>query len=549
MRRWIWRAANLYPQVWRERYGVEFEALLEDIKPGWRELTDILRGALTMQMTNATTYLKLAGGLAMAGAIAATAVSFTVPGRYVSSAVIQMTEQQDSLRPASKEALDERLAVQLEEFEQEMLSNNSLEETIQSLDLYKAERRRMPMGDVAEQMRSRDLQIHWMTLPSAKAAEPVRALRIAFAYPDKEKARAVVDRLVTGFALESRLTNKSRERTWQQVWQDISLLSRPVPGAGGNARTGSFGAAPPGEAVEVLHQASLPENDVTPNRLVFVAYGLGSGLLLGLLTAFMMRRPKWGLKIAGFAAAGCALAVAMSFLIPNIYTSSAVLRFRQPTVPDSLSVAQRMTPWAERMRQMQRDILSRSSLEEIIQAPQLDLYRKQRTQPPLADIVEKMRNDIGIQMLNAPGAPGGGSAFRISFTYPDRNKAQAVVRELVTRFTEQNVRLQRAKAKESGDAIVWEIEEHKAGMNLEVLDPTSLPEVPVGPNRLGISALGLGLGLLLGALTLWFRQNRGQKLRAWVRNLRRRRFGAGSVGVKSRLKAGCSQDWLPHLGK
>ena len=29
MRRWIWRAANLYPQVWRERYGVEFEALLD----------------------------------------------------------------------------------------------------------------------------------------------------------------------------------------------------------------------------------------------------------------------------------------------------------------------------------------------------------------------------------------------------------------------------------------------------------------------------------------------------------------------------------------
>src|SRR5205085_12069726 len=34
------------------------------------------------------------------------------------------------------------------------------------------------------------------------------------------------------------------------------------------------------------------------------------------------------------------------------------------------------------------------------------------------------------------------SAFTISFAYPDRFKAQAVVRELVTKFTEQNARVQ-----------------------------------------------------------------------------------------------------------
>ena len=73
MKRSIQLAANLYPHPWRERYSVEFDALLEDINPGWREFADILRGALTMQMTNATTYLKLAGGLAVAGAIVAIA--------------------------------------------------------------------------------------------------------------------------------------------------------------------------------------------------------------------------------------------------------------------------------------------------------------------------------------------------------------------------------------------------------------------------------------------------------------------------------------------
>jgi LPS O-antigen subunit length determinant protein (WzzB/FepE family) len=270
MRRSIRLAANLYPHRWRERYGVEFEALLEDINPGWREFTDVLRGALTMQMTNATTYLKLAGGLAVAGAIVAIVVSFIMPGRYVSSAVIQMTARQDPQRPVSKDALDNRLALQLGAFEQERLSRTSLEDMIRSLDLYKSQRQRMPMEDVAEQMR-RDLKFHWKTRSSPYAGEPAWALSISFAYPDKEKARSVVDRMVTGFAEENRLINRYRGLVWQKIW------SAP---------------APPGQTVEILQQASLPESPTTPNRLAFVPYGLGAGMLLGLLTAFVVRRPK-----------------------------------------------------------------------------------------------------------------------------------------------------------------------------------------------------------------------------------------------------------------
>jgi succinoglycan biosynthesis transport protein ExoP len=47
------------------------------------------------------------------------------------------------------------------------------------------------------------------------------------------------------------------------------------------------------------------------------------------------------------------------------------------------------------------------------------------------------------------------------------------------------------------------LEEHKAGENLEVLDPATLPEQPSEPNRLawaGIgTAVGLGLGIMLAA--------------------------------------------------
>jgi succinoglycan biosynthesis transport protein ExoP len=43
-----------------------------------------------------------------------------------------------------------------------------------------------------------------------------------------------------------------------------------------------------------------------------------------------------------------------------------------------------------------------------------------------------------------------------------------------------------------------DLEEHKAGENLEVLDPASDPQSPSEPNRLQIAAIGTGLGLMVG---------------------------------------------------
>ena len=43
---------GLYPAAWRDRYAIEFEALLEDIRPGWTVLADVVKGALVMQLEN-----------------------------------------------------------------------------------------------------------------------------------------------------------------------------------------------------------------------------------------------------------------------------------------------------------------------------------------------------------------------------------------------------------------------------------------------------------------------------------------------------------------
>jgi uncharacterized protein involved in exopolysaccharide biosynthesis len=52
------------------------------------------------------------------------------------------------------------------------------------------------------------------------------------------------------------------------------------------------------------------------------------------------------------------------------------------------------------------------------------------------------------------------------------------------------------------DDPLVKIQEYRAGENLEVLDPASLPQRPAAPNRMVVTALGVAFGLVLGALSL-----------------------------------------------
>ena len=77
MKRLIQFVARLYPKSWRERYGSEFAALLEEVNPDWRTSVDILRGALEMQIT-IWSFNKILLAAGLAGALAAFAASFWI---------------------------------------------------------------------------------------------------------------------------------------------------------------------------------------------------------------------------------------------------------------------------------------------------------------------------------------------------------------------------------------------------------------------------------------------------------------------------------------
>jgi uncharacterized protein involved in exopolysaccharide biosynthesis len=180
----------------------------------------------------------------------------------------------------------------------------------------------------------------------------------------------------------------------------------------------------------------------------------------------MLRRYRsW---IIGPTFAGLVIATVVAFLWPDTYISTAVMRITPQQVPANLVPSVVSSQMADRLQQMQTEILSRGSLSEIIQKPSLDLYKKERQKLPMEDIVQEMRNKY-IRISPIADANSGGrryaSAFAVSFMYTDRYKAQAVVRELVTKFTEQNVTVQRNQASLTTNFLKDELKAAKEKMD------------------------------------------------------------------------------------
>jgi len=140
--------------------------------------------------------------------------------------------------------------------------------------------------------------------------------------------------------------------------------------------------------------------------------------------------------------AGFVIAVVTAYVWPDTFISQAVLRITPPQIPENLVPSNFNIQMAERISQMQQEILSRESLSELIQRPGLDLYKKERSRKPMADVVEDMRKNIQITVVDQQihgGRPA--SMFQIAFKNPDRHKAKAVVDQLVSKFTERSVKV------------------------------------------------------------------------------------------------------------
>jgi len=251
-------AGRLYPLSWRRRYEVEFEALLEDTSRDWRDVLDVVLGALKMQMMT-WNFGKITAAFGLAGALLCGALSFiAMPDRYTSIAVLRLTK---SLLPGDPQPAIDNTEEFIKSLIYSALSRNSLADVIQKQGLYPRERARKPMEDVIERMR-RDV--------SFERIGDSNAFHVSFNYSDAEQARRteqeVINRLMAA--------NVTMRRASSRPGPDLTGADR-LPDRGYN--------------MEVLDPASLPKRPSWPNRPLIATTGLVGGLLLGVVTAVVAR--------------------------------------------------------------------------------------------------------------------------------------------------------------------------------------------------------------------------------------------------------------------
>jgi uncharacterized protein involved in exopolysaccharide biosynthesis len=273
----------------------------------------------------------------------------------------------------------------------------------------------------------------------------------------------------------------------------------------------------------------------------------------------MMWHRKWWI-LAPAVVTALVTSIATSYVLPTRYRSQATIRVIAPRVPEDIAsfvVNDRLRQ--ERLGEVAQMVLSRTRLERII--VDLGLYDVTGS-APREDVITQMRKDLAISLLAEDSSSTGDlGGFRVSFDAAEPRVAMRVTERIASVFIEENLRdrqvlvegvgqfldsqiydtrkriveyeqgLEKLRSERGdrpmsrADLLPYEVlqESYKnllvkaeearvasavqrrmIGDQFKVVDQARLPERPVGPTRLEVSAaggfVGLGLGLVMVGL-------------------------------------------------
>jgi hypothetical protein len=298
---------------------------------------------------------------------------------------------------------------------QSVLSRASLTRLILDEGLYPSERARSPLEEIIEKMRNQDVAIR-------KVGVDDFAFSVSFTGPDAAGAQRTTQRLAASFV---------------------------------DAKVGSL-----------LDPASLPSHPNGPRRSRNIIMGLVTGILAGAIFALFNGLKVWKLA-AALGVAGLAVGVAAAYLLPERYSSMAVIRY------GGLDGAL--------IDQVVHTVTTPSNLETIVQ--RFGLY------PNDPDARTKLRENLRFQPIQRL-RPGVG-AMAIQFDYGDKYIAQKVTADVESQLI---VLLMDEGIRRGSDVK----------KNIKLVDPPSLGRQPTSPNRPVIEGMGSFVGIAAAVgLGLW----------------------------------------------
>jgi uncharacterized protein involved in exopolysaccharide biosynthesis len=167
------------------------------------------------------------------------------------------------------------------------------------------------------------------------------------------------------------------------------------------------------------------------------------------------------------------IGLAVALMWPPTYRSTATILIEEQEIPTEL-VRSTVTSYAtQRIQVISQRVMTRANLMQVIE--KYDLYQDKRRRETTEEILERMRRDINLSMINADvvdprsGAPTRATiAFTLSFESEDARIAQKVANELTTLYLSENLKTRTEKAAET--TLFLSAEADRMGNNIAELE-------------------------------------------------------------------------------
>jgi succinoglycan biosynthesis transport protein ExoP len=163
----------------------------------------------------------------------------------------------------------------------------------------------------------------------------------------------------------------------------------------------------------------------------------------------IVRRRRWWLILPVIV---CWSAVwTVTLFLPAVYRSETLILVEQQKVPEHYVVPNVAADLQERLQSMTQQILSRTRLRHIIE--DLHLYASDRSRYGPDELVDRMRKDIKIELVETPNRPEELTAFRIYYSGSDPRLTQQVTSALSAFFIDENLRAREKQSEDTTDFL------------------------------------------------------------------------------------------------
>jgi succinoglycan biosynthesis transport protein ExoP len=168
-----------------------------------------------------------------------------------------------------------------------------------------------------------------------------------------------------------------------------------------------------------------------------------------------------------------AMSIFIAVILPSVYESKSTILIEEQQIPPEF-VKSTVTGYADlRIYSLNQQILSRSMLLDIIK--KADLYANLRGKYTEEEIVQKMRDDINIELIGAEVKKKKQEGITIAFTVAYRggnpDKVQRVASTLASLYLQENIKIREQQAKTTTkflEAELLEMQKRIADIGMQI---------------------------------------------------------------------------------